>query len=70
MIHCVLFLIGYAANRSLSKRGLPGQKYTANELFSQAGATRATRVCEALRKRGLDAWDSDVDLLPVDNWPA
>ena len=30
----------------------------------------ATRVSEALQKKGLDVWDPDVDLLPGDNWAA
>ena len=30
----------------------------------------AARVSKALRKSGLEVWNSDVDLLPADNWAA
>lgn len=37
---------------------------------SHTDAPLATRVSEALQKKGLDVWDPDVDLLPGDNWAA
>ena len=37
---------------------------------SHTDAPLATRVSEALQRKGLDVWDPDVDLLPGDNWAA
>ena len=37
---------------------------------SHADATLAAKVTAALRTRGLDVWDPDVQLFPGDNWAA
>ena len=37
---------------------------------SHTDAPLAARVSEALRRRGLEVWDPDLDLLPGDNWAA
>lgn len=37
---------------------------------SHADSELAARVSKALRNEGLEVWDSDLDLLPGDNWAA
>ena len=37
---------------------------------SHADAPLAARVSEALRRSGLEVWDTDLDVLPGDNWAA
>ena len=37
---------------------------------SHADAELAARISEALQEMGLDVWDSDLNLLPGDNWAA
>ena len=37
---------------------------------SQADAPLAAKVTAALRTRGMDVWDPDVQILPGDNWAA
>ena len=37
---------------------------------SHADAELAAQVSRALRDEGLEVWDSDLDLLPGDNWAA
>ena len=37
---------------------------------SHADSPLAAKVTAALRTRGLDVWDADVQLLPGDNWAA
>lgn len=37
---------------------------------SHADSELAARISKALRNEGLDVWDSDLDLLPGDNWAA
>ena len=37
---------------------------------SHADAPLAARVSAALRRSGLEVWDTDLDVLPGDNWAA
>ena len=37
---------------------------------SHTDAPLAARVSEALRRSGLEVWDTDLDVLPGDNWAA
>lgn len=37
---------------------------------SHADSELAARVSKALRNEGLEVWNSDLDLLPGDNWAA
>ena len=37
---------------------------------SHADAPLAARVSEALQRSGLEVWDTDVNVLPGDNWAA
>ena len=37
---------------------------------SHADAPLAARVSEALQRNRLDVWDTDLDVLPGDNWAA
>ena len=37
---------------------------------SHADAPLAARVSEALQRSGLDVWDTDLHVLPGDNWAA
>ena len=37
---------------------------------SHADTPLATRISDALQEKGLEVWDTDLDLFPGDNWAA